>query len=521
MSSRRNAPATLFHNGKFLTLSRKRPKAEAVLVEGERISVIGSASEVRRATPRGVEKVDLKGRHVVPGFNDCHTHFVQMGVDSMSIDLSNARSLEEALMLIRKGSQDVPETQWVVATGWRESAWPDGRFITRRDLDGCCRGRPAVAYRVCGHLCSVNSEAISELRMDARTTDVDLDSQGRLTGVLRESAVAVCRDATEPDAGTRLRGLDLATKKAHRLGATSVTENGSTEDMATCMTAARDGKLGVRVCFNMPSANLDSLLSTSISTGLGDTSLRLGGLKIFCDGALGARSAALSEPYSDDPGNTGMLVHDRASMDEMTQRANEAGIQLAIHAIGDVGIGVAIDSISSALKNHPRENHRHRIEHLELPARTQLRKMRELGLLASMQPNFVGEWGGTDGMYVSRLGPSRTSRNNPFREVLDNGIRLVFGSDCMPFSPLYGISSAANAPFLAQRISPLEAISAYTRDAAFASFEEKDKGTLVEGKLADFAVLSGNPADRTHLSSIHVVMTVIGGQVVFRSASPG
>jgi hypothetical protein len=147
--------------------------------------------------------------------------------------------------------------------------------------------------------------------------------------------------------------------------------------------------------------------------------------------------------------------------------------------------------------------------------------MRKLGLVASMQPNFIGEWGGAEGMYVSRLGPARTSRNNPFREVLDNGVRLVFGSDCMPFSPIYGIASAANAPFPAQRISPLEAISAYTRDAAFASFEESEKGTLDVGKLADFAVLSADPTDRALLPSIRVIMTVVGGKVAYRAPESG
>ena len=461
--------------------------------------------------------MDLKGLHVVPGFNDCHTHFVQMGIDSMAVDLSGSRSLDEALRRIRMSVPRTPEGRWVIATGWSESAWPGGRFITGKDLDLCSPGRPVVAYRVCGHLCTVNSKALSELDLDHRNADVEKGSGGRPTGVLTEDAVSVCRKATEPDAEVRIRGLRLATKKAHRLGVTSVTENGSPEDLATCLKAARDGTLGVRVCFNMPSGNLDSLLSTSMSTGFGDSWLRLGGLKIFCDGALGARSAALSEPYADDPRNKGMFVHERKDLDEMTSKANEAGIQLAIHAIGDVGIDVAIDSISSALKSAPRKDHRHRIEHLELPSVGNLRRMSRLGLIASMQPNFVGEWGGTEGMYVSRLGRARTGRNNPFREVLDAGVRLVFGSDCMPFSPLYGLSSAVNAPFPAQRISGLEGISAYTRDAAFATFEEDDKGTIDEGKLADFVVLSGDPTAREAVRSTSVMMTVLGGRIVFRA----
>ncbi len=522
MARSRLAPATLFVNGKFVTLSHSRPRASALLAEDGRISSIGSNAEVKRSAPRGVEKVDLKDRYVVPAFNDCHTHFIQMGVDSMTVDLSRTHSLNEALRLMRKAASTKPKGEWVIGTSWQESAWPNGRFISKGDLDDYCPDHPAVAYRVCGHLCSVNSKAILELGMDAATPEVGLDVHGNLTGILTEGAVSICRDATEPDAKVRAKGLVLATKKAHRLGATSVTDNGSTADLATYIVAARKGTLGVRVSFNMPYATLDSLQSTSISTGLGDHWLRLGGLKVFCDGALGARSAALSKPYSDDPRNKGMFVHKRAELDDLTERANRSGLQLAVHAIGDRGIGVAIESIASALKSHPRKDHRHRIEHLELPSRAHIRAMRRLGIIASMQPNFIGEWGGTEGMYRSRLGLGRTSRNNPFREVLDERVRLVFGSDCMPFSPLYGIASAVNAPFQSQRISPLEGIVAYTRDAAFSSFEEGVKGTLEEGKVADFTVLSGDPLVRKELRSMTVLATVAAGRFVYRSGNgPG
>ena len=517
MLDSRDAPNTLFFNGKFLTFSRKTARASALLVEGGRIASIGPLERVRQDAPKDIAKIDLRGRQVVPGFNDCHTHFIQMGVDSATVDLSRTQSLDEALALLRKASVGVPRDGWLVATGWRESAWPKGRFITKRDLDACCPARPAVAYRVCGHLCSVNSKAISELCMDSKTQGAEVDRDRHLTGILTESAVEVCRDATNPDAKARSAGLELATRRAHRLGVTSVTDNGSIEDLVAYMSAARAKTLGVRVCFNMPSSSLEAIQSLGVSTGLGDHWLRLGGLKIFCDGALGARSAALSEPYADDPRNKGMFVRSRSDLDELTSRANEAGMQLAIHAIGDMGIETAIQSIASALTACPRADHRHRIEHIELPKRAHIQKMRKLGLVASMQPNFVGEWGGTEGMYRSRLGLARTSRNNPFKEILDAGVKLAFGSDCMPFSPLYGIVSATNAPFPSQRITPLEAIAAYTKDAAFTSFEEGVKGTLEVGKLADFTVLSRDMTDCAAIKSASVQMTVIGGKVVYRA----
>jgi hypothetical protein len=508
--------SAVYYNCRVYTFDGSKKSARAIAVDDGRIVGIGGDYEIRRNAPRGSDKHDLRGKTVVPGFIDCHTHFIQMGVDSRHVDLSRTKSLGEALALIRKAAAHIPSDEWVIATNWKESGWADGRFITRGDLDKCCPGHPCVAHRVCGHISTINSKAISELRIDANTPDACIDSSGRLTGILKESAVAIPRASTAPDIAKKAKGLAAATKMAHSLGVTSINDNGESEDFEVFRTAERDGSLGVRVWFNVPSRNLDSMLKMSLSTGIGSDMLKLGGLKIFCDGALGARTAALSEAYDDDKGNKGTLVHRKSDLVDLVDRANEANIQLAIHAIGDVGIGVAIQSLASALAKHPGNDHRHRIEHLELPTAEHLKKMRKLGLIASMQPNFIGEWGGTNGMYLSRLGAKRTARNNPFREILDSKVRLVFGSDCMPFSPMYGIDSAVTAPHHAQKISTLEAFAAYTRDAAFASFSEGAKGTLAEGMLADFAVLSDDPFENpSRISSIRVLKTVIGGDVVY------
>ncbi|MGQ9587859.1 MAG: amidohydrolase [Thermoplasmata archaeon] len=461
-------------------------------------------------------KIDLGGKPVVPGFIDCHTHFVQMGIDSMAVDLSGARTLGEAMQLMRSAARKRPRGEWVIATGWKESSWANGRFITRADLDGCCPDHPAVAHRVCGHLSSVNSNAISLLGIDSRTPGVEVDASGNLTGILREGAVSVARSATAPDRSMKLKGLAQAIRRAHSLGVTSVHDNGECSDLDVYLAELKAEKLGVRVWFNVPSSALDSMIAKSLPMADRSDWLRLGGLKVFSDGALGARTAALSEPYLDDPGNRGIFVHERDELEQIVSKANSAGIQLAIHAIGDEGISLAISSLAAALAENPRGDARHRIEHLELPRRAHLRDMRKLKIIASMQPNFVGEWGSPNGMYCARLGEKRAALSNPFREVLRARVRLVFGSDCMPFSPMYGIHSAVNAPYPAQRISVLDALRAYSRDAAFASFEERVKGTVSPGKFADLAVLSADPfSEPSRISSVQVVKTIVGGTVVF------
>jgi len=500
-----------FFNGKVYTLESERALVRAMAVEDGRIVALGEDREVRRAIPRGADKFDLGGKPVVPGFIDCHTHFVQMGVDLLNVDLSQAESIEDALALMKDRAATTPEGEWVVGANWKESAWKDGRFITRADLDKHCPDHPAVAHRVCGHLSSVNSKAISALGIDDKTPDADVAS-----GILKESAVGLVRRATEPDRARKSKALGAALRKASSLGVTSVHDNGDASDLDLYASYERQGKLSVRVWFNTPSRLASSRTALSLAHGVGSQWLKVGGVKVFCDGALGARTAALSEPFADDPGNRGMLVHSEEELRELVELVDGAGIQLAIHAIGDRGIETTIAALEDAVKVSRRRDLRHRIEHLELPNRSHLSRMRRLRMIASMQPNFVGEWGGIEGMYVSRLGTVRASRNNPFREVLKAGVRLVFGSDCMPMSPIYGIHSAANAPHPAQRITAPDALACYTSSAAFASFEEAVKGTLSVGKLADFVVLSDDMFDDPRrISGITVLKTVVGGRTVF------
>ena len=506
----------VYYNGRIMTFAPRKKTAHAIAVAEGRIISVGSDAEIRNTAPRGAEKVDLGGKLVVPGFIDSHTHFIQMGVDALNVDLFAAKSLAEALKLMKAAGDSTPEGEWVVGTNYRDSNWPEGRFITRKDLDGCCPRHPATAHRICGHLSSVNSMGIEAAAITKETPGAETDSTGTLTGIMTEAGVGVMRAMTAPTKQRQMKGLRLATQRAQSLGVTSIQDNGEIGDFRIYREAESGGRLGVRVWFNTPSANLDSMVALGITSGVGSEMLKLGGVKIFCDGALGARTAALSEPFADDPGCKGMLIHKKEKVKEMASQANDAGIQLVVHAIGDEGIEVALSSMEYALRMNRRRNHRHRIEHLELPAPGHIRRMRKHGIIASMQPNFIGEWSGIDGMYVERLGPKRASRNNPFREILDAKVKLSFGSDCMPFSPLYGIRSAVNASYPSQRISVEESFLGYTRDAAYASFEEGIKGTIAAGKLADFVVLSDDPfRDSKTLDSLSVVKTVLGGEVVF------
>ena len=513
----------LFYNGRILTFDSKPKTAEAIAVRDGKIVAIGTYDEVRVEVPRGCDKHNLKGRHVIPGFIDSHTHFLQMGLDRFNADLSSARSLKEALSLMASVAQRTPEGHWVIGTNWTEEAWPDGRHLTKADLDRCCPKHPAVAYRVCLHMCSVNSKAVERAGIDESTPGAVMTPSGKLTGVMKDSGLGIVYASIPTSEETRLKMLLSATIKAHSVGVTSIHDNGDvgaiyngdTSNLRTFKTAERMGKLRVRIRFNMPSSNLGHMLKLS-SSGLGSEWLSVGGLKVFCDGAVGARTAAMSEPYADDLGNKGSLVHNMRDLDDMVARASKGNIQLVIHAIGDVGIEAAISSIEKALEKTSESDHRHRIEHLSQPSAEHLKRMRRLGLIASMQPNFVVPFADVGGVYLKRLGPERARWSYPIAEVLRAGVRLAFGSDCMPMSPLLGIMCAASAAHKPQRITVEQGIAAYTVGAAYAGFEETVKGTISVGKMADFVVLSNDPfADARNIESTNVAQTVVAGRVVF------
>jgi predicted amidohydrolase YtcJ len=266
--------------------------------------------------------------------------------------------------------------------------------------------------------------------------------------------------------------------------------------------------------------HLEEMEAARMRAGTGDEWLRVLGVKMYGDGSIGSRTAALYRPYRDDPANRGQLNMTRAQMSAVITRARRLGLQACIHAIGDRGVDEVIAAYEAAARRTtlPKfRGERHRIEHCELVSAKGLRRMRRLGLVASVQPNFVGQWSRKGQMYDQRIGARWHGRDNPMRRILEAGVPLAFGSDNMPFGPLYGIASAVRAPAPAQRLTPRQALAAYTRDAAWALREETSRGTLEVGKLADVVVLDGNPLRRSgRLDRLRPWATVVGGRMRFK-----
>jgi predicted amidohydrolase YtcJ len=306
------------------------------------------------------------------------------------------------------------------------------------------------------------------------------------------------------------------TRTAHRLGITSIHDVVTASGWEAYQQAHRAGRLSLRVTAMPPNSVAASLAHAGIRTGLGDEWLRIGPVKVFSDGSLGAYTAALDAPYEARPKERGMLVHPPSELRSILAAAHHAGLQTATHAIGDAAVRLVAETLAEIQEEDPRDPLRHRIEHFELPDEDVLRQTRDAGLVASCQPNFVGQWSGPRDVYESRLGSLRIRNNNPYRRIARLGIPLCFGSDGMPYGPLYGIHWAVNGYFEDQRLSPEEAFRAYTAGGSYAAFDERTKGTLEAGRLADFVTLDGDPfVDPSGIDRCRIRETWIGGDRVF------
>ncbi len=491
-------------------------------VRGDRLLAVGTEDQAGRWAGRATRTLDLRGRVVVPGFIDAHAHLSDRAGELGWTDLTGARSLGDALVRLRKAAARPPNREWAVGTGWDEAKWPERRYLVREDLDRVATDRPVVARRIDCHMASVNSRALA-LAEDLRATrGFDVDASGRPTGVLKEEAFAAFQGRFESGEGGIERGLPAVARMAHRLGITSIHDIVGLPAWRAYQRARRSGRLQLRVYAMPRDALLPSLAASGLMTGLGDEWLRLGAIKVFSDGSLGAYTAALREDYEGRPGERGMLVHRPDELRAILGAAHQAGFQTATHALGDEAIRQVVAAHEAIGAAVPRKDARHRIEHYELPDEDMLRRTKAAGLVVCAQPNFVGQWSGPGDVYETRLGRVRSSGNNPYRRILRRGIPLAFGSDGMPYGPLYGIQAAVNGFFEDQRISPEDAVRAYTAGGAYASFEERLKGTLEAGKLADFVVLDGDPfAEPDRIRSCRVASTWSGGQPVYAAPRRG
>ena len=529
----------LLVNANVLTMDPGRPRASAVAVSGGRVAgVYDGAPDIRAANV-----VDLKGATVTPGFHDAHNHMIGFGLTLTEADL-RVTSLDELYARVEARAGTTPEGAWVVGSGYDQTK--TGGHPHRDVLDRIAPGRRVWLKHTSGHMCVVNSLVLADLGIDATAPPVDggrvtADETGRPTGLMEERAQELVGVLTRPyPLATLADAVARAGEQYLKEGITSVTEAGigggwighSPVELGAYQTAREQGRLAVRVELMVASDALHKVgahrgdgielgLDLGLRTGFGDDWLRLGPMKIFTDGSLIGRTAAMSDPYEGQPGNSGYLQADAAQLTATIVAAHRAGWRVAAHAIGDRAIDLALDAFAAAAAGHPRTNPRHRIEHFAASRPDQVISAAERGVVAVPQGRFATEFG--DAM-MAAVGPGRQSWLYRQRSLLDAGMVLPGSSDrpVAAGAPLLGIHdmvnrrAASGASFNAgEAVTAAEALRAYTYGSAYASGQETVKGSVAPGKLADLVVLSEDPAavSPDRIAGLAVLATIVGGEI--------
>ena len=525
-------------NGRIWTGERAQPWAEAMAIAGDRVAMVGSTSEVRAAAlGRDVTLLDAMGRLVVPGFIDSHVHFLEGGFRLASVQLRDAPTKAEFVARIRAFAATVPAGTWITGGDWDHSLW-GGAPPSRAWIDAVTPDHPVWVNRLDGHMALANGAALALAGVSRATADVeggtiDRDASGEPTGLLRDNAMALVeRVVPPPSDAMNDRALQAAMRYVAAQGVTSVHHMGTWGDLAVFERAWRQGTLSTRISAAVPLSTWarlrDRIAAHDMGAdGRGDVWLRIGALKGFVDGSLGSHTAAFLEPFTDAPEDRGLLVSTPDDLAAWISAADEAGLQVAVHAIGDRANQTLLDLYERVAAEHGPRDRRFRIEHAQHLAPADIARFAALDVVPSMQPYHAID----DGRWAEKvIGPERIETTYAFRALLDAGARLAFGSDWFvaPPTPIEGIYAGVTRRTLdglhpegwvpGQKISVEEALSAYTRDAAYASFDEKTRGTLRPGKLADFVVLErdlfGVPPGA--IRDVRVDVTVVGGRVVYR-----
>ncbi len=529
----RNEPIGLaIVNARVWTGNPDEPWAEAVAIRGETIAAVGTGDEVRAMAADGTEVLDAGGQMVVPGFIDTHVHFLEGGFALSSVQLRDAATPEEFSARIRDYAAGLEPGTWITVGTWDHTLW--GGELPRRDwIDAVTPENPVWVQRIDGHMALANSLALAAAKITKDTPDVEggtivRGADGEPSGILKDNAMFLVAEVIPPpEAAAQDRALDAAMDHVAAQGVTSVHPVGEWDDLDVYERAHREGRLRIRIYAASPLALWERLRDRVAAKGRGDEWFRSDALKGFVDGSLGSHTAVFHEPYTDAPDDTGLLLETPEDLYSWVSGADAAELQVLVHAIGDRAIELLLDIFERVARENGERDRRFRIEHAQHIAPADIPRFAALGVIPSMQPYHAID----DGRWAEEvIGPERAQTTYAFRSLLDAGAEVVFGSDwtVAPPTPLEGIYAAVTRRTLddanpggwvpEQKITIEEALTAYTRSAARASFEEGIKGTLEPGKVADLVMIDRDLTAMTpeELRDARVVLTIVGGKVVFR-----
>jgi predicted amidohydrolase YtcJ len=542
-------------NGKIFTADGRGTIAEAVAIDGERIVAVGTNAAIKRDFT-AARTIDLRGRLVTPGFNDAHIHFIGGGLSLLRVELVGAKTLAEAQRRIAAKVRELPPGAWILGRGWDHTLW-GGQWPTKADLDAVAPNNPVFVQRVDGHVTWANTLALSKAGVTSETRapeggEILHDAGGQPTGILKETAAGlVGRVVPEPSRAERMQAAERALAEARRYGITSIQDNSGYDAIELYRELLQAEKLTVRVAewqnFEDAVEKLKQQRAEFASFKIDPLRIRMTALKGYVDGTLGSRTAAMLAPFADDPKNSGIPRRPPAELTRMIVERDAAGLQIALHAIGDRANRMALDGFKEARGRNSKaagvsgsahnstertrealesSSPRHRIEHSQVVAPADFARFRDLGVVASMQPSHAisdKRWA------EERLGEYRVQGAYAWHMMRSFGVRVAFGTDwpVEPINPYLGLYAAvtrqstegdpAGGWWPQERLSIADAIRCYTAEPAYASFEETEKGQLAPGMLADLAVHSRDllAIKPEEILQTEAVLTILGGRIVY------
>ena len=542
----------MIRNAKVWTVDQDQPTAQAVAILGDRIVAVGSNADIEVWHGGHTRVIDAAGKLLLPGFNDAHVHFVSGGLALDSLQLNDAGSAEEFARRIGERAKSTPKGEWISGGDWDETKWTPAVLPTKELIDPGTPDTAVFVSRYDGHMALANSVTLRRASITAKTPDppggvIVHDAQGNPTGALKDAAMDYVYKVTPPlSHDKRLRAVKRALAHAASLGVTSVQNmNPDYPDIAVYSELLQRGELTARIYAAPLVTDVDDQVKIGIRHAFGGPFLRIGALKAFADGSLGSRTAYFFEPFTDQtdnnqtnhgqPGNHGLLSDEMRPLSLMRDRmmkADAVGLQICTHAIGDQAISMVLDLYSEVVKTDGESDRRFRIEHAQHMAAKDFDRFAQLHVIASVQPYHAID----DGRWAEqRIGHDRARRTYAFRTFLDHSVRLALGSDweVAPLNPMLTVYAAVtratldgknpNGWFPEQKLTVPETVEAYTLGSAYAEFQEREKGSITPGKLADMVLLSEDifAIDPARIRDVKIMATIVGGKIVYDESNRG
>ena len=526
------ADMVLIH-GKIFTVDAAQPWAQAVAIRDGKFVAVGKDEEIKKLIGQETEVIDLGGKLALPGFNDAHLHFTNGGLYLLGIDLRPARDEKEFARILKEYIYKVPKGEWVSGGNWDHENWPSKKHPRKEMIDPFTADHPVMVSRLDGHMALANSLALKLAGITRDTPDpqggeiVKDKKTGEPTGILRDTAMALVDKVIPPlSRDKRERAIRAAMRHSLELGVTSIQDNSSAEDLEVYQELLRKGELGVRINAWRGADTWGEFQRIGITAPYGDPFLRLGTVKLFVDGSMGAGTALFFEPYADDPATSGLPIHTPEQLQTLVRNADAAGLQVAAHAIGDKANAWVLEAFAKARAANGLRDARHRIEHSQVVRPDDVKRFAELGVIASVQPCHCID----DMRWAEKRIGKRVDDAYRWRSFLEAGVGLAFGTDwdVEPLDPRLGLYAAVSRELPGggpvggwhpeEKLSLAQAIEMYTLGSAYAEFQETLKGSVQKGKFADLVVMERDlfSIPKKDILTTPVAMTLLNGKMVFR-----